>query len=84
MQLIARKDGDNKPLIDPDDINCLTTASNLNAEAQSIYELYSNSSPTSEPSSIWKDIVLSPSRASLQQELRDCIKRIENPVDNKL
>lgn len=83
-KLIARKDGDNKPLIDPDDINCLTTASNLNAEAQSIYELYSNSSPTSEPSSIWKDIVLSPSRASLQQELRDCIKRIENPVDNKL
>ncbi|XP_030974010.1 uncharacterized protein LOC115994120 [Quercus lobata] len=78
-KLIAWKDGDNKPLIDPEKINCLTAASNLNAEAQSIYELYADSSQISGPGSIWKDIVLSPSRASLQQELRACIQRIENP-----
>ncbi|KAK7847127.1 hypothetical protein CFP56_007132 [Quercus suber] len=77
-KLIARKDGDNKPLIDPEKINCLTAVSNLNAEAQSLYELYTDSSRISEPGSIWKDIVLSPSRASLQQELRACIQRIEN------
>ncbi|KAK9991904.1 hypothetical protein SO802_026889 [Lithocarpus litseifolius] len=78
-ELIARKDGDNKLLIDPEKINCLTAVSNLNAEAQSIYELYTDSSQISEPGSIWKDIVLSPSRASLQQELRASIQRIENP-----
>lgn len=80
MQLIAWKDGDNKPLFDPEEINCLTAVSNLNAEAQSIYELYTDSSQISEPGSIWKDFVLSPSRASLQQELRACIQRIENPL----
>lgn len=79
MQLIAWKDGDNKTLIDPEKINCLTAASNLNAEAQSIYGLYTDSSRISEPGSIWKDVVLSPSRESLQQELRACIQRNENP-----
>lgn len=82
-QLIGWKDGDQKLLVDPDDIKCLTEVSNLNAEAESIYELYRDSGPPSESGSIWKDIVLSPSRATLQQELRACIQNIENAKKNK-
>ncbi|KAB1219117.1 hypothetical protein CJ030_MR3G008416 [Morella rubra] len=81
--LIGWKDGDQKLLVDPDDIKCLTEVSNLNAEAESIYELYGDSGPPSESGSIWKDIVLSPSRATLQQELRACIQKIENAKKNK-
>jgi hypothetical protein len=80
VQLVAWKDGDNKLLIDPED-DCLTRVSNLNAEAESIYDLYNHSTPLPELSSIWKDIILSPARASLQLELRDCVQRIENPTN---
>jgi hypothetical protein len=52
----------------------------LNTEAESIYDLYNHSAPLPELSTIWKDITLSPARASLQMELRDCVQRIENPT----
>ncbi|XWS13776.1 hypothetical protein CRYUN_Cryun36dG0067300 [Craigia yunnanensis] len=76
-KLIAWKDGDNKLLIDPDDIKCLSNVSNLNPGADSVYELYKEPSPVDEPGSVWKDIVLSPSRPSIQLELKAYIQRIE-------
>ncbi|XP_022760227.1 uncharacterized protein LOC111306689 [Durio zibethinus] len=76
-KLIARKDGDSKLLIDPDDINCLSNVSNLNPGAESVYELYEEPSPLDKPGSVWKDIVLSPSRPSIQLELKDSIQKIE-------
>ncbi|XWS08857.1 hypothetical protein CRYUN_Cryun40dG0036300 [Craigia yunnanensis] len=76
-KLIAWKDGDNKLLIDPDDIKCLPNVSDLNPGADSVYELYKEPSPVDEPGSVWKDIVLSPSRSSIQLELKASIQRIE-------
>ena len=77
MQLIAWKDGDNKLLIDPDEIKCLSNVSNLNPGADFVYELYKEPSPVDEPGSVWKDIVLSPSRPSIQLKLKASIQRIE-------
>jgi hypothetical protein len=73
MQQIAWKDGDNKLLIDPEGYKCLTNASNLRAEAESIYELYTDPSPIFEPGSFLKDIVMDPSRPNVQSELRTSI-----------
>lgn len=86
MQLIARKDGENKLLIDPDEIECLTMVSNLNDEAESIYELYAAAAPTPDElivgpgSSVWKGIVLIPTRPSLQLDLKIAIQKIEGPA----
>ncbi|KAK9288170.1 hypothetical protein L1049_016619 [Liquidambar formosana] len=82
-RLIGWKDGESNFLVDPDEIKCLTMMSSLNDNAESIYELYANPNPINEPGSIWKDLVLSPSRASLQLELKTSIQRIENPKDMK-
>nr|APR64406.1 hypothetical protein [Populus tomentosa] len=75
--LIAWKDGDNKLLIDPEGYKCLTNASNLRADAESIYELYTDPSPIFKPGSVWKDIVLDPSRPTVQSELKTSILNIE-------
>lgn len=73
-QLIGWKDGDNKLLVDHEEIKCLTNLSNLNSKAESIYELYmQNPSLILEPGSLWKDIVLCSSRPSLQLKLRRAI-----------
>ena len=77
MQLIAWKDGDNKLLIDPEGYKCLTNVSNLRADAESIYELYTGPSPIFEPGSVWKEIVMDPSRPTVQSELRASIINIE-------
>jgi len=77
--LVGWKDGDNKLLEDPEGIKCLTRVSSLNDEAESIYDLYNHSTQVTELSSIWKDIILSPARATLQLELKACVQRIENP-----
>ena len=77
MQLIAWKDGDKKLLIDPEGYKCLTNASNLRADAESIYELYTDPSPIFKPGSVWKDIVLDPSRPTVQSELKTSILNIE-------
>lgn len=76
MQLIAWKDGDSKLLVDPDD-KSLTTVSTLNDKAESVYELYGDPNPIFKPGSLWKDIVLFPSRASIQLELRNSLQKIE-------
>ncbi|KAL5784786.1 hypothetical protein ACOSQ2_007178 [Xanthoceras sorbifolium] len=76
-RLIAWKNGDNKLLIDPDEIKCLRNVSRLKANADSVYELYSDPNPIFEPGSVWKDIVLSATRASLQLELKTSIQKIE-------
>ncbi|KAJ0092172.1 hypothetical protein Patl1_25226 [Pistacia atlantica] len=76
-RLIAWKDGDSKLLVDPDDIKSLTTVSTLNDKAESVYELYGDPNPIFKPGSEWKDIVLFPSRASIQLELRNSIQKME-------
>ncbi|TXG72206.1 hypothetical protein EZV62_000785 [Acer yangbiense] len=77
-KLIAWKNGDNKLLIDPDEIKCLENVSRLKTNAESVYELCSDPNSIFEPGSVWKDIVLSPTRAALQLELKTSIQRIEN------
>ncbi|XAR57353.1 hypothetical protein NMG60_11025469 [Bertholletia excelsa] len=76
-RFIARKDGESKLLVDPDEFKCLTAAINLNDKADSIYELYEEGEMAFKPGSIWNDTVLLPSRASLQLELKTAIQKIE-------
>ncbi|TYI12190.1 hypothetical protein E1A91_A09G242800v1 [Gossypium mustelinum] len=77
-KLIAWKDGENKLLIDPDDIKWLSNVSKLNPGADCVYELYNQDpSPVDKPGSAWKDIVLDPSRPTIQFELKASIQRIE-------
>ncbi|KAJ1417525.1 P-loop nucleoside triphosphate hydrolase superfamily protein [Sesbania bispinosa] len=64
-------------LVDPDEIDCLNRVARLNEDADSIYELYKHPNPTCESGSIWKDIVLSPSRLNIQQELKYSIQKVE-------
>ncbi|KAL3626382.1 hypothetical protein CASFOL_029931 [Castilleja foliolosa] len=78
--LIAWKDGDSKLLVDQDDIKCLTSVSELNDEAESIYDLYKEPGQVDEPGSVWKDIVGISTRTSLQLELVTAVKKIEIPV----
>lgn len=77
MQLIAWKAGNSNLLVDPEDIECLKRVSSLNPDAESIYDLYSDSSLLSKPGSVWNDVVLVPSRPKVQKELTDTIKKIE-------
>lgn len=77
MQLIGWKDGDNNILVDPQEINCLSKVSKLNEDADSIYELYPEADPTSGSGSIWNEVVMAPSRAHLQHELKIAIQKLE-------
>lgn len=77
VKLIGWKDRERNLLVDPDEIGCLKAVGMLNDEANSISELYKCPNPASQAGSIWKDIVLSPSRMNIQQELKYSIKRIE-------
>ncbi|CAI0559282.1 unnamed protein product [Linum tenue] len=79
-KLIARKDGDNKMLIDPEEFKCLSNVARLNPSAESVYELYGDPSPIQEPGSVWKDFVFDPSRPSVQKELTTVIQTIESPL----
>ncbi|KAF3456863.1 hypothetical protein FNV43_RR01517 [Rhamnella rubrinervis] len=77
-KLIGWKDGDNcKLLVDTEEIECLRNISSLNPDADSIYNLYEHPSLILKPSSIWNDIVFSPSRPALQLELKTAIQKIE-------
>ncbi|KAL6968232.1 hypothetical protein U1Q18_034033 [Sarracenia purpurea var. burkii] len=76
-KLIGWKDRDKTLLVDPDEIDCLKRVGRLNDEANSIYELYKRPNPAYEVGSIWKDIVLSPSRLNIQQELKYSIQKVE-------
>ncbi|XP_024023740.1 uncharacterized protein LOC21389209 [Morus notabilis] len=75
--LIGWKDRDKTLLVDPDEIDCLKRVGRLNDEAKSIYELYKHPNPACEAGSVWKDIVLSPSRLNIQQELKYAIQKVE-------
>ncbi|XP_075478295.1 calmodulin calcium-dependent NAD kinase-like [Primulina tabacum] len=79
-KLIAWKDGNSKILVDTDEIKCLDSVTNLNDEAECIYELNKDPEQINKPGSVWKDIVLLPTRPSLQQELKSVVKKIETPV----
>lgn len=77
--LIAWKDGENKMLVEPEDIKCLEMVKKVKEEAESIYELYEEDDVLSQSAgSVWKDMVLIPTRSTLQQELKTAIVKIEN------
>ncbi|KAK7245395.1 hypothetical protein RIF29_40236 [Crotalaria pallida] len=77
-KLIAWKERDKTLLVDPDEIDCLKRVAKLNADADSIYELYKHPNPAFRAGTVWKDIVLSPSRLNIQQELKYSIQKIES------
>ncbi|XP_057438582.1 calmodulin calcium-dependent NAD kinase-like isoform X2 [Lotus japonicus] len=77
-KLIGWKERDRTLLVDPDEIACLKRVAKLNDDANSIYELYKHPNPAYEVGSVWKDIVLSPSRLNIQQELKFSIQKIES------
>ncbi|XP_028762398.1 uncharacterized protein LOC114720842 isoform X2 [Neltuma alba] len=82
-KLIGWKEGEQNLLVDPEEIKCLESIGNLNADADSIYELYKPPSPALGPGSIWNDIVLSPSRETHQKVLRGSIQKIEKLLTNQ-
>ncbi|KAG6582355.1 Calmodulin calcium-dependent NAD kinase, partial [Cucurbita argyrosperma subsp. sororia] len=78
-KLIHRKEGDDPfQMFDPEANACLSTLSNLNPDAESVYELYPNPSQFSEPEAIWKEIAPTPSRVHSQKQLRSEIKKVES------
>ncbi|KAF8086948.1 hypothetical protein N665_0607s0010 [Sinapis alba] len=76
-KMIAWKEKEKTLLVDPEEIDCLKNVGRLNENADSIYELYRRPNPACEAGSIWKDIVLSPSRFNIQQELKYSIQKVE-------
>ncbi|KAL0724045.1 hypothetical protein Bca4012_038644 [Brassica carinata] len=82
-KLIAWKSANSNLLVDPVEIECLKRVSNLNPDAESINELYSDPSVLSKPGSVWIDVVLAPSRPKIQKQLTDAIKKIENAQATK-
>ncbi|KAI5680136.1 hypothetical protein M9H77_01363 [Catharanthus roseus] len=76
-KLIGWKDKDKNLLVDPDEIKCLKIVGRLNDEGDNIYDLYKPPHPACESGSVWKDIVLSPSRLNIQKELKFSIQKIE-------
>ncbi|CAN8247518.1 unnamed protein product [Cochlearia groenlandica] len=76
-KLIGWKEKEKTLLVDPEEIDCLKNVGSLNENADSIYQLYRRPNPACEAGSIWKDIVLSPSRFNIQQELKYSIQKVE-------
>lgn len=77
VKLIGWKDKERNLLVDPEEIHCLKTIGTLNEAADSIHELYTPGHGLHE-GCVWKDIVLSPSRMLIQQELKFHIQRVES------
>ncbi|KAJ6795131.1 uncharacterized protein M6B38_227230 [Iris pallida] len=77
-KLIAWKEGDNSLLVEPREIGCLHRVSELNDDANSVYELHDSLDTTCGSGSMWKDAVMCPSRAAVQEELKAAIMAIEN------
>lgn len=75
--MIGWKDKDKTLLVDPDEIDVLKMVGRLNDGSNSIYELYKNPHPAFQTGSVWKDIVLSPSRLNIQKELKYSIQKVE-------
>lgn len=76
-KLIGWKDGGSSLLVDPEEIGCLERVSSLNEEADCVHELYADGQPTGGSSSVWQDMVMSPSRALAQRELKAAIEKGE-------
>ncbi|KAL6620503.1 hypothetical protein ACP70R_035642 [Stipagrostis hirtigluma subsp. patula] len=76
-KLIGWKDGESSLLVDPEEICCLERVSSLNEDANCVHELYADGDPTGGSSSVWQDLVMSPSRAPAQRELKAAIERSE-------
>ncbi|XP_015084163.2 uncharacterized protein LOC107027530 [Solanum pennellii] len=76
-KMIGWKEKERTLLVDPDEINVLQMVGRLNDGANSIYELYKNPHPAFQAGSVWKDIVLSPSRVNIQKELKYSIQKVE-------
>ncbi|MFS7924795.1 putative Zeta toxin domain, P-loop containing nucleoside triphosphate hydrolase [Helianthus anomalus] len=83
-QLIGWKDGNSGLLVNRDQIKCLETLSEINDEADSIYELYADPRRLTESGSVWKECVLKPDRIDLQRDLKGVIERIEKAKDPTL
>ncbi|KAG7013501.1 hypothetical protein SDJN02_23667 [Cucurbita argyrosperma subsp. argyrosperma] len=77
-KLIGWKNGDTKLLVDPEEIKCISVTSRMKENAASVYELYEDASVLSEEGSLWKDTVMSSSRANVQMELKASIQAIES------
>ncbi|KAH9624447.1 hypothetical protein KSS87_008877 [Heliosperma pusillum] len=76
--LIGWKDGHSKLLVDVEEIKCLSILSELNDEAESIYELHNDQSPLTHSGSVWKELVMSNSRPNIQMNLKSAILKYCN------
>ena len=81
LKLIGWKEKEKTLLVDPDEISCLKLIEGLNEKADSIYELYKNLNPVHKSGSVWHDIVMSPTRLSIQKELKHSIQKIESQME---
>ncbi|EMS61580.1 hypothetical protein TRIUR3_32141 [Triticum urartu] len=77
-QLIAWKgDINGSLLVEPREIDCLDKVSNLNEGATSLHDLYPGGATTCGSRSIWDDMIVAPSRATVQREIREAIRSVE-------
>ncbi|CAK8572069.1 unnamed protein product [Lathyrus sativus] len=76
-KIIEWKNDSKNLQVDPEVLKLLNTVSNVNTEADSIYELYNEYNYAVRPGSVWNDIVLSPSRSNDKKELREFIQKKE-------
>lgn len=76
-KLIGWKGGANNILVDPEEFGCLNSVNLLNEDADSIYEVYPKGETLQHNKSVWKNIVLSSTRANIQQELKVALKKAE-------
>ncbi|XP_068650162.1 calmodulin calcium-dependent NAD kinase-like [Aristolochia californica] len=79
-KLIGWKEGSSQLLVDPEEIDCLKRVSLLNEEASSVDELYRQDDPVNRSGCVWFDVVLAPSRAAIQEQLKLAIQRTENQL----
>lgn len=80
-QLIAWKGGINGSLlVEPKEIECLEKVGNLNENATSLHDLYPGGATICGSRSIWDDMIVAPSRATIQREIREAICSTSEPT----
>uniref|UniRef100_A0A0D9V6D3 Zeta toxin domain-containing protein n=1 Tax=Leersia perrieri TaxID=77586 RepID=A0A0D9V6D3_9ORYZ len=72
-KLIGWKDVGSRLLVDEEEIGILDRVSRINEEANGVHELYPDGHPADGAGSVWEELVASPGRAAIQQELREAI-----------
>ncbi|KAF8663872.1 hypothetical protein HU200_055207 [Digitaria exilis] len=72
-KLIGWKDKDSRLLVDVEEIGLLDRVSQINEDANCVHELYPDGHPTGGAGTVWEDLVASPVRTSIQQELKVAI-----------